>query len=214
MVRPGDAHGWLAAGYATESLGVSTRDRVWWRCLCQEPNHVTYKAPRSVNEKRKGSERGSALWCHRCDGPRPSNSIAPTLTMEEQRAWQLLAHHHPNVVFAVHVQPWMGCVLAVDIYMPQKKLIIEVDGRSHFEAPLPHDRKSGKGGKWAKDRAWDQTAGQEGFKVLRLHYKDESLWLDHIKIALEAWEQKNPMYTPSYAGVHGAGPTPPGSTCT
>lgn len=204
-MKPTDAHGWLAADYDTQLLGVASRERVWWRCLCETLSHVTYKAPRSVSEKRQGKTPGEPLWCHRCYGTRPTRGIAATLTEDEKQVWGLLERNHPEALFAVHVELWDECKKSADIFLPEKRIIIEVDGRSHFEAPMPQDRKGDKGQKWVKDVEWDGQARREGFKVLRLHYKDANEWAAYIQAALDAWLDKSPVYTPTHPRAQAGG---------
>lgn len=102
-------------------------------------------------------------------------------------------------VIAAEVTPpnWEGPEeKLVDILLPLKKVIIEYDGPSHFE-PMAWDRGQPRE-KWEADRAFDAAALNNGYKVLRLHYKDVDSFDKYIDKALAQWQDKSALYTPSY----------------
>lgn len=98
---------------------------------------------------------------------------------------------------AVHVRPWKGCTKEVDMLLPHKKLIIHHDGSSH-DRQMPVDREAHVP-KWERDPLWDMDAWGEGFKVLRLHWRDEKMWKEFIRKSYEQCDKGDltPLYTPS-----------------
>ena len=186
--------GWLLdfECYDDSSLGCSSNAQaVWWECSCGK--HFTYILPASAREaERKGRD---PFYCIRCNGDLPSTRITPATSDGEWRLRNLL--DVGQYEYAVHVHPWKGCRVAVDAYLPLQRIVICHDGRSHF-APMPTDRKD------AASKAY--TGGQlvidavaRGFKVVRLHYKDENEWADAISSAIATWKDTTPLYTSSYS---------------
>jgi hypothetical protein len=98
---------------------------------------------------------------------------------------------------AIHVRPWEGCTKAVDMFLPHKKLIIHHDGTSHDDL-MPVDRAADVP-KWERDRLWDIDAWTKGYKVLRLHWRDEDKWEEYISQAYTECDKGDltPLYTPS-----------------
>ncbi len=64
-----------------------------------------------------------------------------------------------------------------DFYLPEFKLIIQVDGSGHFENPH-RARRMGRQGvpsrkaQWEVDSSFNAAALEQGYRVLRVHYKD------------------------------------------
>ena len=118
------------------------------------------------------------------------------------RVWALLANKlPPGELFAIHVLPWVECTKIVDVMLPRRRIIVCHDGRSHFEAPMPTDRAAGNGAKWECDRKWDSEARKEGWKVVRLHWRDEAEWEICLDAALHSHADLSPVYSPSYASL-------------
>jgi hypothetical protein len=106
----------------------------------------------------------------------------------------------PNEVISAEVYPpnWTGPEFKlVDVLLPLRSLIIEYDGPSHFE-PMASDRAQPRS-KWDADRAFDVAACNQGYKALRLHYRDERLFPIFIAKAIAECHDKSVLYTPSYA---------------
>lgn len=103
----------------------------------------------------------------------------------------------PHTPIAMHVRPWQSCMRAVDMFLPGTKTLIHHDGASH-ERLMPVDRARGVS-KRLLDALWDSEAACRGFKVLRLHWRDENMWEYYVLRA--AVEQKlgilSPLCTPT-----------------
>lgn len=66
---------------------------------------------------------------------------------------------------------------------------------------MPADRKAGVCCKIVQELLWDRKALERGFKVVRLHYKDEQCSTDYVEVAMADVAINNdlqPLYTPSY----------------
>lgn len=176
--------------YNTEGLGTKDTTLVAWRCWCDMEQHVTFRTCRSAKEKVH------ALRCYFCHGdpPAPKRKIGgPSAGEAELRA--VLHEGWPDEVMAAQVRPWKKSK-RIDIYLPLRRLVIEHDGRSHVEL-MPHDRKKGEGSKLKADRDFDKAAEAKGFKVLRLHQKDKTIWKQYIFSALASPDDCSPMYSPN-----------------
>ena len=169
---------------------------MWWQCSCGNQNHVVYMQCDSARDAEL--EKRDPFHCIRCHGDRPSKTrIAACTSAWEKRFRDLL--DVGKELYAVHVMPWKGCGVAVDAYLPIWNIIVCHDGSSHFKE-LPVDRDPiAKLPKLVKDRVFDDTAQQKGFKVMRLHWKDEEQWSECISKAVAECHDRRPVYTNSYA---------------
>lgn len=86
----------------------------------------------------------------------------------------------------------------MDMFLPFRNPIVMHDGSSH-DNEMPIDRKNPIP-KCERDVLWDEDeAFVEGFKVLRLHWRDEDVWGEYLIRAYEECDTGNidPLYTPS-----------------
>lgn len=179
--------GALVQGYDPDELGRTSSTLVYWHCSCGVDAHFTRMQPDSVQQAIR--KHRDPFHCERCHGVLPSRSIAPSTSAGELRVRSLV--EVGNELYAVHVMPWKGCNVPVDAFFPFKKIVVCHDGRSH-DQPMPADR----GGKrQQKDSTLEERALKEGFKLVRLHWKDEEEWGFLINKALAEWQDPTPLRT-------------------
>lgn len=99
-----------------------------------------------------------------------------------------------DMAFESHLLvPCPGRAKPFDIFLVLHKMAIEVDGSYHFCG-------SWKGIPWQVQYDWDRKVDkacqQQGQRLVRLHYKDESEWASTVKAALDS--QQIVTYTKSY----------------
>lgn len=187
----------LVVGYDPAALGKSDVAEVWFQCRCLRPGHLAKRTCASASYEKE------ALRCYFCEGsPDSPNRRFGGPSLGEDRCRALLDVGFRGEMVSAEVYPWRcsGTQKRVDIFLPLRRLIIEYDGPSHFR-PMPVDRNRAAAtgvSKLAEDRRFDAACMERGFKILRLHYKDEELFAVYALQALLTCANPTPMYTPSY----------------
>lgn len=179
-------------GSSTQRPGVSAKQLLWWKCACGIDTHVTRRTPSTVHAS------SCALRCYICSGDPPSGGIGGPASDGERRARAMVAQQAKalgDLALAIRVRV-DSSMRTADMFLPQLNLAVHHDGSSH-ERLLPADRQLPLP-KWVRDRLWDLETRGAGIKTLRLHWKDEIVWLYYFHKAVAECLAGNlsPVYTP------------------
>lgn len=108
-----------------------------------------------------------------------------------------------NLFWLVEARVLRGRVAAADVYCPEYKLLIQLDGSCHFNKPLLKEGELRKETSQQKrDRKFDDVALKSGFHVLRIHHDDlsyiDTLLFSTLGLCYERMEKPHVFYSPSY----------------
>lgn len=99
------------------------------------------------------------------------------MTEAEKKLWyQFLSPFQPKV----HRQRPLGDYI-VDFYIPKAKIVIEIDGDSHFESTLSQE----------KDRVRDMFLNSRGLKVIRFTNNDIHMSFESVCEEIENQIRRN-----------------------
>ncbi len=138
--------------------------KFWFNCL---------KCKKTFNMSLYNIKIG--CWCPRC------------MNKTEQKMFEILSPLYPNLIQQFK-QEWCRNILPLsfDFCIPDKKIIIELDGQQHFEQvrnwPSPEEAI-------CRDKHKQKCANDNGYHVIRLLqldvYRDTFDWLTELKETIE-----------------------------
>ena len=162
--------------------------------------HVAYLTPKSLTNSFQNSK--SALDCKVCK-LYMNRKRAPTQSALEEHVYDAVGKY----VLPDEWVPDACCVKSskssADVWVPELKLIIMVDGEFHF---MDHFKTTAEMQKDI-DHRFNTAAVQQDMTVLRLHHKDVHAWPDYIarvishcklRVLKDAVAHASIVYTKSY----------------
>lgn len=143
-------------------LAPQSHKDIWWRCLQSSCNHVWHATPNS----RVGNSQG-------CPGCNQS--------LMEKETRKIL--RQLTITFECQ-QTFIGCkhkkLLPFDIYIPELKILIELDGLQHFGISYFYDTVEKLDDRKYKDNIKNLFARENKFHLLRISYSEKAEIREHI----------------------------------
>lgn len=156
------------AGIDLNTVGVQDKRQVYLYRSCLK--HYMFQSFKSVIDNFK--KHGTSMNCKVCGAYNDMLSIEDTQVASayEQIVFDCLGHRNDDWI--VDARILLGNFGSADILFPAFSLIVMVDGEGHF-----HDQH-GKAVHQQEERddAFNYEALDQGYKVLRLHYRDHAIF--------------------------------------
>lgn len=160
----------------------SSMERCLFSCsnCAQDPPHVRLMTCQGAERAIEGKGELKCLICNPPSG----------MSQYEGEVLQTLQNEYPQLVFIPQCRPLHGFPGAVDVCVWHERVIIQVDGEQHF-------KESGFDGlslakQQERDERCNELCLQQGWHLLRLHFRD--IGLRHAWIRLVLSKAKLSMY--------------------
>eukprot|EP00884_Botryococcus_braunii_P019846 jgi/Botrbrau1/6545/Bobra.40_2s0016.1 len=180
----------LNSGTSLEDLGsCDDSQQCYFFCECRQ--HRVFIFRRTLRK-----EGIKALQCKFCEEKWKSEL--------EQLFWgacDRLSDQFP-LVWLVEVRVLRGTFAAADVFFPEFKLVVQLDGCCHMNGNV-HGGKLAKNDRYqARDRHFNITAMERGYNVLRFHHADvpdaEFVLAEAFSHCLHSDGKARLMYSPQY----------------
>lgn len=172
------------------------QEQITFTLRCKNPKHVRHMQLRSVilaaSERRKGAKTHE-LYCKVCNNPRGKGRRG---SQHEQRCYKMMVCRFPNLTLCIEsLMMGSDTRTPLDLYVPEVKLGICVDGAQHFSK----EGVAGHHGSGSEDQAvcdecvneWvlagSSVSGPHDVRgLVRLHFDDHTdKWVRTVSRALE-----------------------------
>jgi hypothetical protein len=193
----------MAGTYKAGDLIISDTQQYYWMLPCGQ--HVSFQGVQATMKQLKDTRRtplGQLHPCLRCASPHkhgPEPTGVRNMSMWVQQTWSsleallanpviaaaMIQHGRDNAAPIVLVGPQLGYVVetkvlkgrygAADIYVPSINLIVQVDGEHHNNSK-----------QLAVDLLFDTEARKQGYRLLRVCYKDIPEVHGHLHSTIKA----------------------------
>ncbi len=169
------------------TTGTASRTHAYWQLSCGRC--VGYK---QVATCSRAPDRAFHCSVHSDTGRQPSQLVMDARLL-------LCTHVRGMGPIVVEAHLLHGVQKPFDMWLPQHKIAVEVDGKQHFIGSM-YDKAAVE--QYQYDRWVDSVCQEQRLRLVRLHYQDKSSWVAAVKGAIAA-AAADPFssfvrYTPSY----------------